>query len=221
MESLVIVGIGETARLAYNYFSKENKYIIKSFLVSGDYKSTNSFCSLPVNALENIEEIFPCNNHKVFVAIGANRLNRDRTTIYNSLIEKGYSFATYISPHITFIAEDVKVGQNCFILEANVLQSGVKIGDNVFLWSGNHIGHKTLIKDHCFISSHCVISGFVSIGFYSFLGVNCTIEDETSIGNDNFIGAGCLIRSDTDDNSVYQISPSLPSKVKAKRLFKV
>ncbi len=218
---LIIVGTGETARLAYNYFMQTNKYSVVAFAVSQEYLKSDSFLGLPVCPLENINNLFPPSTFVVFVAVGSNRLNQDRMNLFCDLKSKGYSFASYVSPDVSFLSDDVKIGENCFILEGNVLQSGVTIGDNVTLWSGNHVGHCSMISDHCFISSHCVISGFVKIGSRSFLGVNSTIEDNASIGVDNFIGASVLIRGKTPDNSVYQTPLIEPSKVSAKRLFKV
>lgn len=221
MKKLLIIGTGETARLAYNYFIDEGKYEIQAFLVDSKYLVANTFCGLDVHPLEQLGKQFTPDDFKLFVALGSGHLNRDRTRLYNHCKTYGFEFANYISPQVDFMAKDVIIGQNCFILEGNTLQSGVSIGDNVTLWSGNHIGHCTKIEENCFVSSHCVISGFVVIGANSFLGVNCTIEQNSLIGKDNFIGASVLIRGTTENNSVYQAPMPEPSKVAATRLFRV
>lgn len=53
------------------------------------------------------------------------------------------------------------IGDNCFIMENNVIQPFAQIGNDVTIWGGSIIGHGSVIKDHCFVAAHVVISGAV------------------------------------------------------------
>lgn len=225
-KKLIIVGIGETALLAYEYFTYDSNYEVVAFSVNENYIKPENITSdlvktnLEIVPLETIDEYYKPTEYEIFVAVSSSRLNRDRTKLYREVKRKGYKCATYISSH-AFVWRNVEVGENCFIMENNVIQPFVKIGNNVVLWSGNHIGHRTVIKDNCFISSHCVISGFCEIGENCFLGVNCTIENNVKIAKDNFIGAGTLIRKDTREGEIYQNKQTEPSKVSSYKFFKI
>ena len=220
VKKLVIIGVGETAELAYEYFTHDSKYEVVAFAVNEEFIVQPMLNSLPVCALENIENAYPASAYEVFVAVSSGKLNRVRMQLYEELKGKGYKLASYISSQ-AFVWGNVEIGDNCFILENNVLQPFVKIGNNVTLWSGNHIGHRTVIGDSCFISSHCVISGFCEIGHASFLGVNCTVEDNVTIAKDNFIGAGALIQKNTEIGSLYQEKQTELSKVNTYKLFRI
>ena len=113
------------------------------------------------------------------------------------------------------------IGDNAFILENNVIQSGARIGCNVTLWSGNHIGHGTEVQENCFISSHVVIAGFAVIKKYTFIGINSTVGDHVVIENSNFIGAGCTISKSTEKNQVFKANSAVASKVDSLRFCKV
>lgn len=219
-EKLIIVGIGETARLAYEYFTFDSEYNVIAFAVNQEYIKADKYFDLPVVSLDELRQHYNIKEYEIFVALGSGHLNRDRMKIYNEIKNIGYKCASYVSSK-AFTWRDVEIGENCFILENNVLQSGVKIGNNVTLWSGNHIWHMTEIQDNCFISSHCVISGFCNIGKNCFLGVNSTFVDNINIADDNFIGLGTIINKNTEENSVYTGNPAEKSKVSAKRLCKV
>lgn len=219
-KELVIVGTGETARLAYEYFMHDSVYKVIGFLTNKEYIKLDEFFNLPVTDFEEIKNNYNSKEVEIFVALGSGKLNKDRQKLFEQVKQKGYKCASYISSK-AFVWRDVKIGENCFILENNVLQSGVKIGNNVTLWSGNHIGHLTEIQDHCFISSHCVISGNAIIGKNCFLGVNSTFADNIKVADDNYIGLGTVINKDTEENSVYTGNPAEKSKVSAKRLCKV
>ena len=219
-EKIVIIGAGETAMLAYEYFTHDSKNTIACFVVDTEHKQADELNGLPLTTIDEIEVNYPPNEYRAFVAISSGQLNRKRADMYHRIKKMGYSFASYISSR-AFIWNNVEIGENCFILENNVLQPFTKVGNNVTLWSGNHVGHRTEIGDHCFISSHCVISGFCEIGESCFLGVNCTLEDQVIMAADNFIGASALIQKNTDINSFYQNKQTELSKVSTHRLFRI
>jgi sugar O-acyltransferase (sialic acid O-acetyltransferase NeuD family) len=217
---IVLVGAGETALLAYEYFTVDTDYEVVCFAVDRELIQSDMLFGLPVVALDELHFRFSPDNYRVFVAMSSGRLNRNRQAVFSRIKEMGYSFVSYISSR-AFVWRNVLIGENCFILENNVLQPFTTIGNNVTLWSGNHVGHRTVIRDHCFISSHCVISGYCDIGESSFLGVNCTLEDHVKISSDNFIGAGALIQKDTGINKLYQEQETAVSKVNTHRLFRI
>ncbi|EDN36730.1 hypothetical protein FTCG_00937 [Francisella tularensis subsp. novicida GA99-3549] len=219
-KKLIIVGSGETALIAYEYFQYDSEYEIVAFSVSEKYLQDSSLYDLPIVALETLEEKYPTTDYEIYVAISSGKLNRSRTAVYNQIKAKGYKCASYISSR-AFVWRNVEIGENCFIFENNTLQPFVKVGNNVTLWSGNHIGHNTVIKDNCFISSHCVISGFCEIGENSFLGVNSTVENNVKIARDNFLGARTLIQKDTPEKAFYQEKQTELSKVNSYRLFRI
>lgn len=220
MTNIVIIGGGETAHLAFEYFTHDSEYNVVAFSLDRDYIKEDEFLGLPVIALDELAESYPPQKYKAFVAVSSTKLNRVRKELYDRAKSLGYELVSYISSR-AFVWRNVEIGENCFILEDNTLQPFTKVGNNVVMWSGNHLGHRSRIEDHCFISSHCVISGYCVIGNSSFLGVNSTLEDNVIIESDNFIGAGALIQKSTDPKSLYQESKTELSKINTHRLFKV
>lgn len=219
-QKLVIIGIGETAEIAYEYFTYDSDFTVAAFSVERAYCDREEFKGVPVVPLEELETHFPPDRHAAFVAISSTKLNRLRTRLYGVVKEKGYRCASYVSSR-AFVWRNAEIGENCFIFEHNTVQPFVKLGNNVILWSGNHIGHNTVISDNCFIASHVVISGFCEIGENCFLGVNSTVINNIKIARDCFIGAGALIQKDTEEGKVYQAEGTEPSKVGSLRLFRI
>ena len=213
-KKLVIVGAGEFAEIAYEYFTYDSCYEVAGFCVEEAYINVDTLCGLSVAPLENLEISFSPSEYDVFVAIPASDLNQTRTRLYKNIKDRGYKLATYISSS-AFVWRNVIVGENCFIFENNTVQPFVEIGNNVVLWSGNHIGHRTVIKDNAFVSSHVVISGYCVIGESCFLGVNSTFNDGTSTASFSILASGSLVNKNLDDeNTIYIGSPAkrLPNK---------
>jgi sugar O-acyltransferase (sialic acid O-acetyltransferase NeuD family) len=219
-KKLIIIGIGETAEIAYEYFTYDSEYEVVGFAVNQQYKNSNLFCGLPVEDFETIETKYNPQEYHAFVAISSGHLNRDRAKVYKLTKEKNYKIASYISSK-AFVWRNAQIGENCFILENNVIQPNVEIGNNVTLWSGNHIGHRTIIKDNCFITSHVVISGFCEIGENTFMGVNSCVADQIKIAKDNFIAMGAVITKNTEENKIYKGNPATASDVSATKYCKV
>jgi sugar O-acyltransferase (sialic acid O-acetyltransferase NeuD family) len=219
-KKLVIIGAGETAEIACEYFTVDSEYEVVGFAVDRQFITSKFIAELPVIPLDELELKFPPTDYWAFAAASSTKLNRVRSHLYAEVKNKKYRIASYISSK-AFVWRNVQIGENSFIFEDNTIQPFVKIGNNVVLWSGNHIGHNSTIQDNCFLSSHVVISGFCDIGESSFLGVNSTVINNINIGKDCFIGAGALIQKDVPSGSVLQESSTEISKVSSLRLFKI
>ena len=204
---IVIVGAGEQAELAYEYFTHDSPHDVVAFAVEAKFIDRPELFGLPVVPFEEMVERYAPEEHRAFVAISSTQLNRVRMRLYREVKERGYVCESYVSSH-AFVWRDVEIGENTFVFENNVLQYGVRVGDNVILWSGNHVGHQTVIEDHCFISSHVVISGFCKIGSASFLGVNSSFADNLTVAPDCVIGAGAVVVKDTSPRKVYVGNPA-------------
>ena len=222
IQDIIIIGLGETAEMAYDYFVIDSSCVVRAFAAEARYISKHpekkEVCGLPIVSVEEIESVYPPNKYKAFVAMSYSKLNHDRARLFDFVKERGYSFVSYISSR-AFIGTHVEIGENCFILENNVLQRNVKIGNDVFLWSGNHIGHRSIIEDHVFLSSHVAVSGFCRIGEYSFLGINSSLGDNVSIAPKCFIGGGVTIMHDTKEAEIYKVNPAVPERLNSRIVF--
>lgn len=217
---LVIVGDGEFATIAYEYFTHDSRYSVQAFAVESAFYTRDQHCGLPVVKVEDLSRLYPAAEYDVYVAITNPQLNRVRTRLYQTVKAQGYRCATYVSSH-AFVWRNAVIGENTFVFESNVIQPFAEIGNNCVLWSGNHIGHRTVVKDNCFIASHAVISGYCEIGENSFLGVNCTVADNIKIARDNFIAMGAVIAKNTEENRIYRGNPAEAEKIPATRFCKV
>lgn len=217
MKKLVIFGAGDLARTAWFYFTHDTGYQVAAFTVHEAFLGEGRLMGLPVLPFENIEASCPPEEFDCFVAVGFKRMNRVRAEIYASARQKGYRLASYVSSKAVYWGE-VPCGDNCFILESNVIQPFVKIGNDVTLWSGNHIGHDAEVGDHVFISSHVVLSGHVSVGAYCFMGVNACVKQGVKLGAGSLIGSGAVILKDTQEGSVHLAKGTAAAPVTAAQL---
>ncbi|NYJ06362.1 acetyltransferase [Petropleomorpha daqingensis] len=209
---IVIVGAGETADIAYEYFTVDSDREVVAFSVERQYlpDGRSQADGLPFVAFEDLADTHPPAQVDTFVALSSTWLNRARARLFRAVKEQGYTCASFVSPH-AFVWRTATVGENSFIFENNVLQHGVVVGDDVVLWSGNHIGHQTVIEDHVFIASHVVVSGFCRIGSSTFMGVNASVGDGVTIGADSVVGAGAVVVKDLPPRGVYVGSPAKPT----------
>ncbi len=204
---LVLIGAGEFAQIACEYFEHDSERDVVAFSVERDYLAQPLLANRPVLAWETLEADYPPADVDVFVAVPASQLNRLRTRLYREAKRKGYRCASYVSTR-AFVWRNAEVGENSFIFEGNVIQPFVRIGNNCILWSGNHVGHRTVVHDNVFVASHAVISGYCEIGESSFIGVNSTFNDHVKVASDNVIGAGALVTRDTEPGRIYVGSPA-------------
>jgi sugar O-acyltransferase (sialic acid O-acetyltransferase NeuD family) len=216
MAKVVIFGIQDFAQLAYFYLTHDSEHEVVAFTVHEEYLNDKVYMGLPVVPYEDIKNSHPPNVYALFAPISPRKMNKIREGIYNDLKAKGYKLISYVSSKATYFG--ISIGENCFILENNVIQPFAEIGNNVIMWSGNHLGHHSVIKDHNFIASHAVISGHVVIGENCFLGVNSTIGDGVVIAKSSYIGAGAILTDNSIEEGVYPGIKAELSKVPSSRL---
>jgi sugar O-acyltransferase (sialic acid O-acetyltransferase NeuD family) len=219
-KKLVIVGAGEFAEIAYEYFTHDSPYEVVAFSVNKAFIKENTLFGLPVVPFEELEKHYSPQEHSAFVAVTFTQLNRVRTKLYTETKEKRFPIASYVSSK-AFVWHNAKIGENCFIFENNVIQYHVKIGNNVIMWSGNHVGHRSTIADNTFLSSHVVVSGYCNIGKNCFFGVNSTLGDTLNVGDDCVIGAGAVLVRPAEDNKIYIGNPAKVLPMGSREKFKV
>jgi sugar O-acyltransferase (sialic acid O-acetyltransferase NeuD family) len=203
---LLIVGDGETAALAWDYFSQQG-FRVSGFSVEKAYLKKETLLGLPVVPFEEVECTFSPEIYRAFVAVSYTQLNRLRSKLVATAKSKGYQLATYISSH-AYIGSEVEISENCFILENTTIQRGAKIGNNVTIWAGSSIGHRTTVEDNCFFATGVAVSGFCRVGENSFLGVHSCTSDGVKIGRDCVVGAGAVVIKDALEGRVYAGNPA-------------
>lgn len=202
MAKIVLFGTNKLAELMHFYFVHDSSHEVVAFSVDEKYMKEREFRGLPIVPFEEVEKKYNPADYQMFVAIGYKKLNSLRTEKYLAAKAKGYRMANYVSTKAAAWG-DTRYGDNCCVMENQIIQPTVQIGNNVIIWGGNHMGHNVVIGDHSFVASHVIISGGVKVGQYCFLGINATIRDNVHIGDRSIIGAGALILNDVKEKSVY------------------
>ncbi len=203
MDKIVIFGNTKLAELAHFYLTKDSPNDVVAFTVDEEYIKEKEFCGLPVIPYQDIVNLYPPDDFKMIVSIGYKDMNKIREKKYHQSKEKGYTLISYINSRAILWIDSKNIGDNCFILENQIVQPDVIIHNNIVIWGGCHFGHNTIIRDNTWISPHAAICGGVEICENSFIGANVTIKDNVRIGRECIIGAGSLILNDADDKSVY------------------
>jgi len=217
MRKLVVFGTRQIAEVCSFYFDHDSDYCVVAFTVDGASMQETTFCARPVVPFEEVTQRFSPSEHDMFVGIGYGGMNKLRAEKFNAVKALGYAPAQYVSSKaITW--SGLSIGENTFVMEANVIQPFASIGANSIIWSGNHIGHHARIGDHCFLASHIVVSGNVEIGDHCFVGVNATLRDGIKIAPRCLIGAGALMVKSTNPDEVYAPAATQASRVPSSRV---
>lgn len=217
VKNLVIFGTRQIAEVCAFYFEHDSAYCVAAFTVDGSFVEADTFQGKPVVPFEDVAKRFPAAEHDLFVAVSYAKMNQLRAQKVAASQTKGYALARYVSSKaITW--PGLEIGENSFVMEANVIQPFATIGRNTIVWSGNHIGHHARIGDHCFLASHVVVSGGVEIGDNCFVGVNATLRDGIKVAPRCLIGAGALITRDTRPDEVYAAPATAASSVPSSRV---
>jgi len=207
MSKVVLFGTGRGADVAYRFLRRDSDHEICGFSTERRYLDRDSFHDLPVVAFEDVERRFPPDQYRFLILLGYQRMNGLRAEKYLAAKAKGYGFISYVNSQF-YRAEDLQIGENCFILDNQSISLDVRIGNNVVMWSSNHVGDLSTIKDHAWLASHVTVAAEVTVQPYCFLGIGATVGNKLTLGQRTFVGANALVASDTAENSVHVASAS-------------
>jgi sugar O-acyltransferase (sialic acid O-acetyltransferase NeuD family) len=208
-ERIVIVGTGESAAFAFEYFSDDSAHEVVAFSAERSFQTADVYCGLPVVPLDELAGAYPPAGYRTFVAVSMTQLNRVRRRLYEAVKTAGYDCVSYISSRAFTMASAV-VGENAFIQEHVALQHRARVGDNVFIGSGACIGHSSVIEDDCFVGPGAMVCGLSKVGRSCFVGAQSCIADGLSVAEDCIIGAGAVVLKDTAPRQVWLGNPARP-----------
>jgi sugar O-acyltransferase (sialic acid O-acetyltransferase NeuD family) len=216
MGDVVIFGAGRIAEVAKVYMDRFGDDRVVGFTVDAAYATEETFHGLPVVPFEDLERHFPPSQALLLGPLSYRRMNEFRRDRHAEAKARGYRFASYIDPRSS-VMTDV-IGENCFILEANVIQPFAQVGDGVIIWSGSHVGHHGVIDDFAFLSSHVCLGGGVHIGERCFLSGKSGVESGLRVGAGAFVGSGAKVRRDIPEGGVLPGAKDLMAPYTAERI---
>jgi len=196
---LIMFGTGKIGEVCSWFFDRDSAYELKAFIVDAQYLKEKDFRGRPVFATEEALQRFKPEECMVFVALGYQGMNSLRAQKFHLFQERGFQFASYVSPEIKV---PVHIGKNSIIMDGVALQPNSTIRDDVFVWGGTMIGHHAVIEDHCWLTGSCAIGGSANIGRYSFVGLGAIVGHEVEIGEKCMLGAGTVACRTVPDGAV-------------------
>ena len=203
MKKVVVFGTRDFAQLALYYLKSDSPHEVAAFSVDRAFMGgATRFEGLPLVAFEDVQTLYPPDEYAFFAPMAPTKMNRNREKIYLAAKAKGYEFISYVHSR-SIVYDNTPIGENCFILENNVVQPYASIGNNVTLWCGNIIGHHAQISDHVFFT-YAVVTGHVKVNSYCFLGVNSSVRECVTLAEGTYVAMNSAIYSDTEPWSVYR-----------------
>lgn len=219
MTDIVIFGTGAMADVARVYLQAHSDLNIVGYTLDAAFRRAGSHAGRPVVDWETLERDFPPDRVQLFGPMTYQRMNTLRRDRYLEGKARGYRFASFIHPASHIYADSI--GENCMILENNVIQPFVTIGNNVIIWSTNHIGHHVAIGDHVFIASQVGIAGNVRIGDECYLGGQIGIAHGLTIGRGAAVLNGAFVTRDMADYAVIIAEPDTLKPYPSTKLHKL
>jgi sugar O-acyltransferase (sialic acid O-acetyltransferase NeuD family) len=205
-KKLIIFGDGPSAEVIASIVDEYKIFEIECFTIDKKYMKKNKLLSYKIIEYEKIKNIKNKKDFLFFVSIGYSNMNKDRQYICKKIKKDGFKLTNIIHPKSN-ISENVKIGENCFIMQDIHIHPFVKIGNNNFIWSGSIICHHVKIGNNCWFTSGSSVAGQTLIGNNCFFGINSTITNNIKIGNECFIGAQTLVSKNLKKKEVI-IKPS-------------
>ena len=125
--------------------------------------------------------------------------NISRSIKVNEFLNKDFTFPSIIHP-MTYIADDVQIGEGVVICAGVIIQTGCVINDFSIINTGATIDHDCILGSFSHICPGTHLAGGVSVGEKSFIGIGSSVSNNINIGSNVLIGAGSSVVNDINSN---------------------
>lgn len=133
-----------------------------------------------------------------FITVGSIGNTGLRRRLYQMIKELGFIVPVITDPSAV-VAQDVKIGEGCFVGKGVILNSGTEIGECAIINTGAVIEHDCKIGAFAHISPGTVLCGRVKVGNDSHVGAGSVVRQQITIGNETLIGMGSVVVQNIPD----------------------
>lgn len=123
---------------------------------------------------------------RIFAAVDSQAINHARLSVYAQARLMGFKAESLCHPS-AIVAEDLLIGENCWIGAGAVIAPGVHIGHNTI------IGDMARIEARARLGAHGWLGAGACVGAGSVLAPHCLIGRDVQLGAGLHIGRHCVI----------------------------
>lgn len=201
LKPLVMIGAGGHATILAELLLAEGRNIIA--VVSPKEVEESSLLSTIKRIVsdEDLLSTYSFEKVELINGIGAMPGNNIQFQLFEYFSNKGYRFASVISPH-AILSSSVKVAEGVQIMAGAIIQTNASIGKNCLINSGAIIEHDCYIGPHNHIAPGATLSGSVVTESHVHIGTGANIIQGIKIGQHAIVGAGCTVVRDIPKNQV-------------------
>lgn len=199
MKKIIIYGAGDFAQMMKYYIEKDLNGEVVAYTVEKKYIEQEKVDDISVIPFEDLEKTFSNKDYDVVIGVVGRNMFNDRSSIYNSIKQKGYQMPNII--HTTASINTDDIGDANIVMDNSVIGPMCKIGSGNIIWPCVSIAHQNTVGDFNQFAGCSSSIGQIEIGSHCFIGNNCTLY--ATIADYTFVGAGTYIRKDTEEYGVY------------------
>lgn len=195
---VIIVGGGGHARVLFDVLKL---YDVKVLGYTDTNANNQTLAKLGVPYLGDDRAIDEYSQQQVLLVNGLGSISSTdgRKTIYNSLKDKGYSFAAVIHPS-AIISADAELSEGVQAMAGSIVQAGCYLGVNVLINTKASVDHNCYIGSHTHIAPGATLSGGIEVGDGVHIGCGATVIQQIRIHTRSVVGAGALVIRDVPED---------------------
>jgi sugar O-acyltransferase (sialic acid O-acetyltransferase NeuD family) len=142
------------------------------------------------------------------VAIGPSHGSPLREDIFRHILERGKRLPKIVSPS-AFVSASAVFGQGSLIMHRVVVNADARVGENCILNTASVVEHDCIIEDQVHLAPGALLLGGVRIGAGCIVGGGAVVLPGVTVAGGVLIGAGAVVtRSIEEPGGIWSGNPA-------------
>lgn len=203
MKKIVIVGAGDLGKQICHYIQDIKDMKVIGFLDDFSNKGQKVIGDITViGKVADIEEFHKADFFdEVVIGIGYKHLEF-RKTLFNSLKEKGLTFAKVIHP-TSYVDREAIIEEGAVLFPNCHIDKGSKVSSNSLLNIGCSVAHDSTIGPNSFLGPRVNFAGFIKARGMNFFGIGTIVIDNIVIAEGAKTGGGTVVVNNLESSGLY------------------
>ncbi len=196
-QPILLLGAGGHCRSCMDVIEQEGRFAVAGIIDRPDSAPQGDLFGCRIIGTDDDLAALRSRFQHALITVGQLGSPAVRIRLFERVRALGFAMPVVVSPK-AYVSPHATVAEGTIVMHGAIVNAAARVGRNCILNSACLVEHDAIVGDYCHVSTGAIINGGSGLGERSFLGSHATMVHGVQTSPGLFFKAGQLVRSDRD-----------------------